>query len=72
MGGQLDSREEGELADFRNWLPSDVPLVVLLDYPRRDRVEQAMRLGATSVLGKPWRLEQLASCLLHQSIVPAI
>lgn len=61
VGAQLDEVEETQLADFRQTLPADAPLVVLLDFPRRDRVERALELGATEVLGKPWRVEQLGA-----------
>ncbi len=60
IGGQFNSAEESDVAAFRDWLSDRTPLVVLLDFPRRDRVDQARKLGATTVLGKPWRLEQLA------------
>lgn len=63
VGGQLDADEEPKLADFRRWLPPSAPLVVLLDFPRLDRVTRARELGATAVLGKPWTLEQLAEVL---------
>ncbi|WP_425400211.1 hypothetical protein [Aeoliella sp.] len=67
VGAQLDATEERQLADFRETLPEESPLVVLLDFPRRDRVRRAMELGATSVLGKPWRLEQLAELVATRS-----
>ncbi len=63
VGGQLNQDEEQRLARFCKRLPADVPLVALLDFPRRDRVERATELGATAVLGKPWRLDDLATCL---------
>ena len=61
VGAQLDETEAMQLAEFRQSLPAEVPLVVLLDFPRVDRARRATQLGATSVLGKPWRLEQLAA-----------
>lgn len=66
VGGMLDPPEEPSLREFRAWLPPGVPLLVLLDFPRLDRVQVATRLGATAVLGKPWRLDQLALALTHQ------
>ncbi|WP_442481744.1 hypothetical protein [Aeoliella sp. SH292] len=64
VGAQLDKVEEQQLASFRQSLPEHTPLVVLLDFPRRDRVERALELGATEVLGKPWRVEQLGAAVL--------
>ena len=61
VGGQLDATEEETLAEFRRTLPEQAPLVVLLDFPRCDRVAAAKQLGATTVLGKPWRADQLAA-----------
>ena len=61
VGGQLEAFEEPHLVDFRRSLSQGSPLVALLDFPRRDRVSRAIELGATSVLGKPWRLDQLAA-----------
>ena len=63
VGGQLDDVEQADLAEFRGWLRDTAPLVALLDFPRRDRVEQAHRIGATCVLGKPWRIEELATSI---------
>ena len=68
VGGQLDEREEERLARFRQTLPTAAPLVALLDFPRQQRVKRAYQLGATSVLGKPWRMEQLASLLTPPAI----
>ncbi len=59
----LLDREEASLRRTRAQLPPDVPLVVLLDFPRREAVITAMRLGATAVLGKPWRVDQLLAAL---------
>lgn len=63
VGGQLEDAEREQLAAFRSALPNDAPLVVLLDFPRRDRVDDARQLGATAVLGKPWRIDQLAAAI---------
>ncbi|QDU57950.1 hypothetical protein [Aeoliella mucimassa] len=59
VGSQLDSAEEAQLAAFQQTLAEGAPLVVLLDFPRADREQAAKQLGATAVLGKPWRVEQL-------------
>jgi hypothetical protein len=54
-GGQLDDREAGDLAVFcRSVAGAHAPVIALLDFPRRDRVEYALALGAATVLGKPW------------------
>jgi hypothetical protein len=59
-GGQLDEREAGDLAAFCRRLDRyHTPVIAILDFPRRDRVEQAMNCGAVAVLGKPWRMEDL-------------
>lgn len=71
VGGQLDAVEELDLANFRGWLPVESPLVALLDFPRRDRIRRAEQLGVTAVLGKPWRIDQLASCLQLQTSTSA-
>ena len=63
VGGQLETFEEPELVAFRRSLPSSSPLVALLDFPRRDVVARASELGATTILGKPWRLNELATSL---------
>lgn len=63
VGAQLDDAEQQQLADYRSHLGADVPLLVLLDFPRTEVVRRAEQLGATSVLGKPWRLESLAAAL---------
>lgn len=63
VGGQLSGTEQADLSRFRSALPAGVPLVVLLDFPRRDAVATAKQIGATAVLGKPWRLEHLAMAL---------
>lgn len=63
VGGQLSDAECTRLRELKKSLPADAPLVVLLDFPRIDRVRIARELGATHVLGKPWRVEQLLACL---------
>ena len=51
------------LANFVGRLPRAAPIVALLDFPRRDRVEIARGLGVSAVLGKPWRLDDLLAVL---------
>jgi hypothetical protein len=54
-GGQLSEFEQRELSRLCAELPTDrTPIVALLDFPRRDRVERALEIGASAVLGKPW------------------
>ena len=54
-GGQLDEFESQHLGEFTARLRRDrAPVVAMLDFPRRDRVELALSLGASSVVGKPW------------------
>lgn len=63
-GGQLSDREATELSRFcSRHSVDDAPVVSLLDFPRRDRIDQALELGATAVLGKPWRTEDLVVTL---------
>jgi hypothetical protein len=63
-GGQLDQREADELASFCRRLDRyHTPVIAILDFPRRDRVEQAMQYGAAAVLGKPWRVEDLLTTI---------
>jgi hypothetical protein len=59
-GGQLDERDLDELAIFCRRLDRNhTPVIAILDFPRRDRVERALQCGAAAVLGKPWRVEDL-------------
>jgi CheY-like chemotaxis protein len=54
-GGQLSDAETAELAAFCTQMSRDsAPVVALLDFPRRDRVDQAYEAGASAVLGKPY------------------
>ncbi len=54
-GGQLNDAETADLAVFCTQMSRDrAPVVVLLDFPRRDRVDRAYAAGATAVLGKPY------------------
>jgi hypothetical protein len=59
-GSQLDDRETNELAEFCRRLARDAaPVVALLDFPRRDRHDIAMQVGAAAVFGKPWINKEL-------------
>jgi hypothetical protein len=54
-GGQLDDREFTDLILFcRRLARQRAPVIALLDFPRRDRVDYATEIGAAAVLGKPW------------------
>jgi hypothetical protein len=54
-GRQLDEHEALRLATFCCRLAEDgAPVVAMLDFPRRDRIERARQAGAAAVLGKPW------------------
>jgi DNA-binding response OmpR family regulator len=54
-GGQLCEFEERELSRLCAELAADrTPVVALLDFPRRDRVNRALEIGVSAVLGKPW------------------
>lgn len=63
-GGQLISHEQESLRTFRKSLEARTPLVTLLDFPQFDQVRLAHDLGATAVLGKPWKEGALiAACV---------
>ncbi|MCC7475661.1 MAG: hypothetical protein IT425_09710 [Pirellulales bacterium] len=63
-GGQLTESEARDLATFCGRLAGHgASVVALLDFPRRDRVDLAYRLGAHAVLGKPWLAADLADCI---------
>lgn len=65
-GGQLDDAEAISLAAFcRRLAAHAAPVVALLDFPRRDRVELARQCGAAAVLGKPWRNEDLVTTIAY-------
>lgn len=67
IGGMLGKAEKESLHRTRRWLPPGAPLVVLLDFPRREDVASAKHLGATSVMGKPWRVDHLLAALQDNS-----
>jgi len=63
-GGQLDENEAAELAAFcRRLGRHHTPVITILDFPRRDRVERALESGAAAVLGKPWHVEDLLATI---------
>jgi DNA-binding NarL/FixJ family response regulator len=54
-GGQLNDAETADLEMFCTLMARDgAPVVVLLDFPRRDRVDRAYEVGATAVVGRPF------------------
>jgi hypothetical protein len=54
-GGQLNDAETADLEVFCTQMSRDgAPVVALLDFPRRDRVDRAYQAGATAVIGKPY------------------
>jgi hypothetical protein len=54
-GGQINDREASDLGAFAQSLSRDgAPVIALLDFPRIDRYSAALKLGAATVLGKPW------------------
>jgi hypothetical protein len=70
VGGQLGDAELSRLIEFCSTLASrQVPVVALLDFPRRDRCEAARHAGAAAVLGKPWMNADLVATL-RQAISP--
>jgi hypothetical protein len=67
-GGQLNDRESDDLSAFCRRLASDnAPVIALLDFPRRDRADHALEIGAAAVLGKPW-LNVDVIAMLHATI----
>lgn len=64
VGGQLTDMEVPLLTKFCDRFAGDSRRVVaLLDFPRHDRVQRARELGATAVLARPWREEELCDAL---------
>jgi DNA-binding response OmpR family regulator len=63
-GGQLDECEADALGSFCRMLRCDAaPVMALLDFPRRDSVDRALQIGATSVFGKPWKNADLVAAI---------
>lgn len=64
-GGQLSDHESDDLAIFcRALAREDAPVIALLDFPRRDRVERAREIGVAVVLGKPWNNARLIATIV--------
>jgi hypothetical protein len=63
-GAQFNDCEAADLTRFRTQLSyHGAPVIALLDFPRRDRLDRALQLGAAAVLGKPWLRSDLTSTL---------
>ena len=70
-GGQLNDREEDDLAAFCSQMGQNrASVLALLDFPRRDRVGRALQMGAAAVLGKPWLNVDLIGTLANVSELP--
>jgi hypothetical protein len=75
-GGQLNERESDDLSNYCRRLAAEgAPVVALLDFPRRDRVDRAVEIGVAAVLGKPWfnneLVERLQSLTEQRELVRA-
>lgn len=57
-GTQCDASEIRQLARFAR-LVGDLPMVALLDFPRADDVARAHASGVTSVVSKPYLIDEL-------------
>ncbi|MEM6329540.1 MAG: hypothetical protein AAF790_04760 [Planctomycetota bacterium] len=65
-GGQLDGRNAHLLGEFCTRMRAfSAPVVALLDFPRRDELSLATRLGVASLLGKPWASDALIAAIDH-------
>ncbi len=64
-GGQLGADELRQLSQFCNAIGTkEVPIVVLLDFPRVEHLQQAREAGATMVFGKPFDVAELIGGLV--------
>ena len=63
-GAQLSDDEANDLAEFCAQLRADAaPVLALLDFPRSDRVDQALTIGASAVFAKPWLNAELIATI---------
>lgn len=60
-GGQLGEPELKQLQRFCKRIEG--PVIALLDFPRREHLQQAQRAGAKAVLAKPYIVEELVAVL---------
>jgi hypothetical protein len=64
VGGQLSDHEADDLREFCRQMARDAaPVVALLDFPRRDCVDRALKIGAATVFGMPWLNADLVATL---------
>ena len=64
-GGQLHERELHRLTKFCRQIRSHGGIVIaLLDFPRVEHIAQARGAGATTVMGKPYVVDELIAALL--------
>ena len=63
-GSQLDAEEARQLEAFCSQMAThDASVVTLLDFPRREHLALVQAAGGATLLGKPYRLEALATLL---------
>jgi len=68
-GGQFDAAEDGQLQEFCNQVGGpQVPVAVLLDFPRVEHHELARRAGATALFGKPYSVDEVLAALKSKSV----
>ena len=60
-GSQLGVAEQKRLAEFCKQVAG--PVVVLLDFPRREHFQLAKEIGATAVFGKPYVVGEVAAAI---------
>jgi hypothetical protein len=64
VGGQLSEAETDQLRAFCRQMAYDgSPVIAMLDFPRRDRVDRAIKLGSATVMGMPWSNRALIATL---------
>jgi len=62
VGAQLNASEEFDLQRFcRRMSSSAAPVIAILDFPRHDSLQRALRAGASEVFGMPWSNADLAN-----------
>jgi hypothetical protein len=71
-GGQLDPQELSRLQAFAAAIHErQGSVVVLLDFPRKEHFSQLGEIGITTVLGKPYFVEELAAACGLAAISPS-
>jgi CheY-like chemotaxis protein len=61
-GSGLERADEQELRHLSDEFPN-LPLVVLLNYPRVETIQRAEQCGATTVLSKPYLVADLLTAI---------